>query len=259
MPVGVIPMPDFIKARPGSDFVTYHANGKKFVKKACYAEHMIKLHQIEFFLEPCDEIAKRTAVPGEYYLKWVDLFKIQRLFPKGVTAEVKENNLYMHIPKFDHLKTKYRIYNALCCYRFAESNAPMVYTTIELMNKYPHMNFWQALHYSSSVYVQNSGHHFLPIDNYNYENYMGEGTGMKHIGLGLACGWLFRQKEDYLIGKTSYTTSIVGKLSNSFTTKKFDKKEEILENKYISFFDLVYKQYDEKKMKKAISKVLRDI
>lgn len=177
-----IKLPPKIKNRQG-DYVSYIATGNKTGKEqkmmnaACYHAHMSKLPQHSFQCVPAD---KTSILPEREYLLWMQYCHAFGLLPMASTFWHEKGRNYAIIP--GKYEMRHRIYTALCCYRWADSMAPLPYTVVHLMEAKPELHFFQALHYAMGKFVVNCGHGFVNIQSQAMSLYAGfAGKGKKDV------------------------------------------------------------------------------
>lgn len=177
-PVPVV-IPKEIKRRAGSDTVTYQVSTdggktKTTHKAACYAAHMGSLSTIEMWCQRDSSSSygsvSDSELPGELFVKWIDVLKENRLAPVDCVASFDKSGNKLYVPRG---YSKHQIYSTLCGYRWAESVAPLPYTVLKLLEERPALSFWQILHYALAQNVIGSGHswtHLVQSQSYCLHN-----------------------------------------------------------------------------------------
>jgi hypothetical protein len=158
----MITIPDSVKNRE-TDTVTYYyqepgVSEKKEKTYVCYAGHMSKLSNCDFWLCP-DKYSAATSncnCDGDVYLQWISLLKQNNVIPHEVEASVENNKLYMYVPNKNY--SKHRVYATLCAYRWAESLARLPYAVVKLCEQHPNLPFWQIWHYACGENIKLIGH-----------------------------------------------------------------------------------------------------
>ena len=151
--------PDNIKNSP-DDYVAWSVikSGKAYPDTGiCYNQIMTDLGNICLELTPRQKPEFRTS--PEIFTEWMGLCKQEKLIPPDVKITTDEGQNKLYIPSgFD----KHWTYAALCCYRFSDCFARMVWFVMENMKQSSsHITFWQALHYAMAMeYTYGSGHSF---------------------------------------------------------------------------------------------------
>jgi len=135
-------------------------------EKVCYYDAMRSLGANELRLRPYNKDDVRA--PGELYLAWMRMCQDNGLMPGDIEFYVEEGNNYLKIP--GDVYDKHWMYAAMCCFRFADAFARMVWLVVENMNKgADEFTFWQALHYGlAAEYTYGAGHSFSYICKSNY-------------------------------------------------------------------------------------------
>lgn len=157
--------PAEIKNSP-NDYVSYYVvkNGKLTGKQRddiCYHQVMTTLESVELQLVP--RHANEGAASKDLYLEWMKLCWDNGLIPPEVSYGVDNGLNVLTVPK--HGYDRHWVYAALCCYRFADAFARMVWLVVENMKQAnDQFTFWQALHYAMAVeYSYGAGHSFSHI------------------------------------------------------------------------------------------------
>lgn len=173
-------IPEAVRNRP-TDTVTYRVRAEKDpepvqFKYICYNQHMTRLPEFEFRLEPdvylCETPEKEPnagrhwAVAGEVYLKFISLLQQNRAVPAECVASFDEHGLYMTIPRKGF--STHSVYSALCAYRWSESRAKMVYTAVRLAEERPDISFWQVMHYVWGHHIATDGHSWCSVLTTNF-------------------------------------------------------------------------------------------
>ena len=157
-----IKIPDTLKNAP-SDYVNFKYEGSKSkereeLNRPCYNSIMPSLSDLIIRLSSHND--KNTRLPKDYYLAWMELCKTNKLIPPDTEVSIDENNVH----QLNLLSTgydKHWVYATLCCYRFADAYAPMVWQIVEHVNASKDFTFWQALHFGFAThYTYGSGHSF---------------------------------------------------------------------------------------------------
>lgn len=127
--------------------------------QVCYSKDMKQLTTVGFYLRPCLD---KSQLPNAHFLEWITLCKKNKLIPECAIGHVDADKNYLTLPVGcgDHSL----IYAALCCYRWSDSFARMVWQIIEHTRAYPHLSFFQLLHYGlAQHYTYGAGHSFSPV------------------------------------------------------------------------------------------------
>jgi len=96
------------------------------------------------------------------YLEWMNLAKKHGIVPASAKCYRDGDHNIMeivHPEKYDRHIT----YAALCCYRWSDSKAPMIYDIITCCKDHPNINFWQVFQYCLSVYLIEISHSFVSM------------------------------------------------------------------------------------------------
>jgi len=158
-----------------SDHVKYGFKIPSGVEKqfsaVCYAAHMDRLPKGIFYLYPNITTnwihEKASCLPGECFIAFIDMCKKNGLIPKEVKIKIVDgqNRLVVDGKKFD----RHLVYSTLCCYRWSDSKAAMVYNITHALMENPRLNFWCVLYYWLLKSSLNYNHTFLPgMSGYNY-------------------------------------------------------------------------------------------
>lgn len=241
-----IKLPSNIVARP-NDGVNYSATGLKQKNKidyqaaACFHAHMAQLPKYEYECRPQNG-SKKSLLPKEEYLQWMHYCVSYGLVPLDSEAWSKKDMNYARIS--GRYETKHRIYAGLCCYRWADSLAPLCYTVVKLLEAKPEINFYQALHYGMAKFVTLVGHSFTSVSAANMSLY-GNGyqkTARLDLGYGLATKFFFQRDADGKCpadeaNQAGWTYDAInayaGKLGLVCPVKNVN---EILDEKWIEFY-----------------------
>ena len=157
--------PTEIKNSP-NDFVAYYVvkDGKTSGDKkedVCFHQIMPSLESAELRLVP--RHANEGAVSNDLYLEWMKLCWDNGLIPPAVSYGIDNGLNELTVPKHEY--DRHWVYAALCCYRFADAFARMVWLVVENMKQADgKFTFWQALHYAMATeYSYGVGHSFSYI------------------------------------------------------------------------------------------------
>lgn len=148
------------KIKVKSDTVSFTTIDNKTEKKfdyanqACYGGFMASLPNYLFICKPCGGF----SIDNNDYLKWMSLCHKNNLLPISSEYYIEKDKPYAKIPGGN--VSKHLIYTALCCYRFAESVGPLVYSVVRLTEEKPKLDFFQILYYAMSKYAPTTGHNF---------------------------------------------------------------------------------------------------
>jgi len=159
-----IAIPDSVKKSP-NDYVSYHqlnpdGTEKEYEGAACYAAIMASLTKIAVRCRA--KVKDSLSVDKDHYLTWMKLCKRHRLVPRKAIYYSEDGKNFLEIPA--GVYDKHIVYSALCCYRFSESFAPMVWQIVEHSEKLDGVTFWQLLHYGlSNHYTYGAGHSFSMV------------------------------------------------------------------------------------------------
>lgn len=194
-----------------SDAVTYTAIHNKteqrqeMLKAACYGSHMATLSQYLFVCKPCSSF----TLENEAYLEWMSLCHENHLLPYSAEWFIEKKKPYARIPGGN--VSKHQVYTALCCYRFAESYPPLVYSTVKLLEKNPELDFFQVLHFGLSKYSPGAGHSFTNVCNASYALY-GNGSARNDLINTIGMKWWYKPNE---MGDSLCTKSADGNATNA--------------------------------------------
>ncbi len=184
-----IEIPKEVKQAP-NDYVKYSVcEGKdgKFEDKdgVCYGDIMSSLQSVSIrcvpavrtppkeydssarkFIEPTEkeiaDWAEPTGIDSERYFKWMQLCKDNQLVPTDARPYADDGKNYLEIP--GGIYDRHLVYAALCCYRWSDSYANMVWQIVEHMEKLDGITFWQAFHHGLATrYKYGTGHSFSAI------------------------------------------------------------------------------------------------
>ena len=248
----MITLPKSIVAR-SNDIVSYKATSLKtkramdFHHAACYNQHMSQLPNLELECVP----AGQCILPEDTYLKWMNYCTSYGLVPLDSHAWSDKGRNCLRISGLN--ECRHRIYAGLCCYRWADSLAPLCYTVVGLLEDNPRLEFHQALHYGMGKFVTQYGHSFSSVCASNVCMYrVGvQKAARLEIAYGLATSLFFRRGEngtspaDKGVGMTNVALdSYFSLLSLSFPVKAI---EELLEERWAPLYAL-----DDPKAAKAV-------
>ena len=243
-------VPKEIANKIRSDCVSFSATNnkteekKEYAAQACYASYMNTLSENMFTCYP----QSTFSLPNDVYLKWMNLCKINNLLPISSEFFIEKNKPIARIPGGN--ESKHRIYTALCCYRFAESIAPLAYEAVGLSDNNPQLDFYQIIHYVLCKYVTHTGHSFSHLCTSGYEIY-----SLKNERLNLASSitmkWWFEidrmGKSSCGVAGTGYTSDALRAYKNKFN--KFDMVvkniEDVLDPKYTPLYKTKKEDVDE--------------
>lgn len=221
-----IHVPNNIVNRPDPDYVSFTAyqypNGvqqsKTVIHAACYAEYMKALSDTEFLLMPDTDTA-RYFLPGDIFLEWVARCQAANIVPDTAMAWIDETDKLprMKIPKG---LPRHIAYTALCVYRFAESYARMPYTFVHASRQWPHLPFWQVLHYAMSRYNCQEGHSWTAVIPGSWASLHSNNGNAWNIMNGVAVPYILTQSPRRLAeSQNEYLTSVVTRAAIGLTRK----------------------------------------
>ena len=146
------------------DYVSYcsvSSDGSKAEHKdsPCYSSIMSSLTKVSVI---CRARPLGVPVDTDCFIAWMELCKKHRLVPRKAHFYSERKKNYLEIPSGAY--DKHLVYAALCCYRFSESFAPMVWQIVAHSQKLKDVTFWQLLHYGfAKHYSYGIGHSFSMI------------------------------------------------------------------------------------------------
>lgn len=240
-----IKIPKSIVAR-GSDYVSYTAiNNKSQAKSnisnaACYAGHMGSLPQHTF---DCKPQGKSLLGQDDFFL-WAKFCTAFGLSPHATVPYVKNDNNCLLINGDGDCK--HRIYTGLCCYRWADSLAPLPYEACRLIELRPDINFYRILHWVTGKYVTLTGHSFTNVCAASMSMYGFSGKVTPRLDLAWAVvpkyfyefgtNLCYKMKDGNNNTQTTMST-IVGKFGISLPVKKQD---ELFDDKWEELFQIEF-------------------
>lgn len=145
---------DYVSYRSGFDAATELES-----KRPCYANLMGDLTKRVI---RCIPNTGATPVDSKTFLKWMALCQLNGLVPPTALYWSSDDKNYLEIQKGGDCR--HGTYAGLCCYRFSESFAPMVWQIVEHHKTMPNVSFWQLLHYGLIThYTIGTGHSFCEL------------------------------------------------------------------------------------------------
>ncbi len=244
-------LPKNIVARP-VDNVSYYAIKDKtktsHMAAACYASHMGSLSSYTFDCVPCN--ADVSILPNEDFFLWMKYCTACGFAPSGTIpyTKGKMNCCLIHGAG----ENRHRIYAGLCCYRWAESLAPMVYEVCRLIEKRPDVNFYRIFHYLTGKYISNMGHNFTCVSNVAgslYSGHYNQQPRLNHIW-GLWPKFFFSPGINLSAETkvTGYTQSVIaGEIQNFNLNLLVKDHEDLMDDKWEELYNL--ETIDKKKIK----------
>jgi hypothetical protein len=255
-----ITLPKNMIARPG-DLVTYQAICNKTEKKTahvgapCYNQHMAKLANFTFDCVPCN--TKESILPAEDFFLWMKYCAAFGFSPAGTIpyTKDKQNCCFIHGKE----ENKHRIYAGLCCYRWSECLAPMVWEACRLIEKRPDVSFYRILHFVTGKYVTLIGHSFTNVCAGAMSLYASHGVKAARLDhmWGLYPKFFFAPGYN-LVAKTNsqlWTQNIIAE-----DIRKFDlhlpvkKHEDLLDDKWAELYNV--EELNKAKIKAVYNKLL---
>lgn len=169
MPIAV---PDAI-TKLDNDYVNWrvYINGQWVERgeQICYNKDMTNLETVGFHLRPKLYATAKSILPADYYKEWIIQCQMHGLIHESAVIQTKNDHNELIIEKA--VPDRHVMYATLCCYRWSDTNAPLVWQIIEHM-KLPNVTFWQALHYGLAFHPTYGGvHSFSPIHKGAYGPY----------------------------------------------------------------------------------------
>lgn len=160
-----IQVPDYLANT--YDAVNYEVieNGKvqKFNGSACYANHMERLEKITVRCKPYQNF--KLSIQDFNY--WINNCKDNNIIPDGVTVDISKKD-----PTFEingTKSTKFHIYSALCCFRFADTSPRLVYEFNRLYDELKdEVDFFQILGFCFNKHITNNNHSFSVCCKHRY-------------------------------------------------------------------------------------------
>lgn len=144
-----IEIPKSLVCNRKDDAVSYEMDDQGYTKIICYSSAMPHLETVKLLCKPYD----KSLLPKDYYMKFFDLCKQNKLIHNDIVYYHDNNNNYMLIPSEWKNRKSHLVYIALCCYRFADAYPPMIYELLKILENNPKLHFFQVFHYVSSKYV----------------------------------------------------------------------------------------------------------
>jgi hypothetical protein len=206
--------PVAIKNGP-NDYVEYAVNtgdrAKDMGEKVCYHDVMRSLDKSELLIRPHNSQGVRAS--KDLYLAWMRLCQEHGLIPDKVEVYVEKDKNYLKIP--GGIYDKHWIYATLCCYRFADAFARMVWLVVENVDRCKgDFTFWQALHYAMAAeYSYGSGHSFSYISASGYTPYDG-GNAKDDLGSSIAIPLFFAKSVSARKKIDGYTNTAISKVAS---------------------------------------------
>jgi len=155
-------IPKSVKNGP-DDYVSFTVKGRKHINVACFWQAMTFLGKNRITVEP-KHVRGVRSTPTRY-LDWMNLCKEHGLIHPRIKATVEKGKPTLVVPAKGVERDM--VYIALCCYRWADSNAVMVWQILQHMKKIKGITFWQVLHFSLATQCTiGYGHSFTPISKY---------------------------------------------------------------------------------------------
>jgi hypothetical protein len=173
-----------------SDIVGHEVKETALVTNApCYMGSMKYITSGVFNCHPNVQF----LISDEDYIRWMDLCKVNGLMPESSRYYIDKKGPMAHIPGTG--ENRHRVYSGLCCYRFVQSNAPLVYTALRLIETLPEVDFYQVLHYVMSKFVYNWNHNVSYLSTTGLHGaYGGSGSGMNlDLIHSIALKWWFKR------------------------------------------------------------------
>jgi hypothetical protein len=173
------------------------------------------------------EMDGRSILSEEVYLQWMELCKQHGLVPKIAKCYRREGCNIMEVMR-PRVYDKHMTYAALCCYRWSECKAPMIYEIVAMSQRYPTINFWQVLHYVLARHEITGGHSFVNMRTSSARWVTGKSSYVAATDLARSvatCGFFERQKpcqrKSYLGGTVQKIDDLVYQL-RGMTVPKID-------------------------------------
>jgi hypothetical protein len=215
----VVSLPPKIVIR-GVDNVTYATitGDKEQLHRAapCYQAHMAQLNKYTF---KCIASTRVSVLPEREYLLWMQYCHTYGLVPTGSTFwREKGQNIALIPGKYE---TRHRLYTGLCCYRWADSLAPLPYTVVHLLDHNPQLHFMQVLHYAMGKFVTLVGHSFSNVAANNMGAiYGGSGAARLNVLYGLGTKLFYQFDESGSCPAREDKTVSTQAALHGFVTKK---------------------------------------
>lgn len=153
-----------------NDYVNYSyrnpaksADGEKKVEgSACYSSVMESLELFRLSLHPHKD--KTARLPSDCYHDWIGICIANGLIPPEVEYGVKDDTSFLIIPEGCY--DRHWVYMTLCCYRWSDAHAKMVWQIVQHVKNGRDFTFWQALHYGLAMHsTYGVGHSFCYVNN----------------------------------------------------------------------------------------------
>lgn len=234
----IIKIPKEISVRPDQvSFTVIKKNQKnKVVNAPCYGAYMSQLSENTFDCIPNN--TKTSMLSFEDFALWIRYCTAYGFMPSG-TIPYRDKELNCLIIHGEH-ENKHRVYAALCCYRWSDSLAPLVYHACRLIEQRPDLNFYRIMHYVQGKYVTLAGHNFTEV----YAESMGlYGTNARlNYMWPITFKYFFdpysSQSLIHEANKMDLTQTAIAKcVKNNLLAKKHD---DLLDEKWESLYDLPF-------------------
>jgi len=175
-------------------------------------------------------------LPEADYLEWMKLCKKHGLVPKAAKCYRDGECNIMEIVRPGQYD-RHITYAALCCYRWSESKAPMIYQVTAYSREHPTAVFWQAFHYFLSRAGITNGHSFA---NMGYSSYVGI-TQIQRTDLAKSlCLCKFFEKQRIADRKkvTNATSAQLDEIAKSIRGMEVKKLEDILDDRWAVLYQM---------------------
>lgn len=201
------------------------------------------------------------------FLRFFEVMVEAGIVPPQAEFYVKKGTPHLHIA--DQSLSTQEIYPALCCYRWTDSNPPLVYNFLKLYDDQRHpWSAFQILPYVIARFIENCNHSFITTTPWGRS----QGAWRNPL-LGVAAR-IFFDPQDERKGSIAHINESVGEICNSLsesvaqpsgdrwsptrTTASFlvETKEDLLSPRLIPLYEM--KKPGKKKLQTALKKIFEE-